>query len=44
VICRAGIEALTVKTPALLVTLPAELLTITVNCAPLSEVLVAGVV
>jgi hypothetical protein len=33
-----------VSVAALLVTLPAELLTITVNCAPLSELVVAGVV
>ena len=38
-----SVEALTVSVAALLVTLPAELLTITVNCAPLSEVAVAGV-
>ena len=36
--------ALTVSVAALLVTLPAELLTTTVNCAPLSEVVSAGVV
>ena len=35
---------LTVREAALLVTLPAELLTTTVNCAPLSAVVVAGVV
>src|SRR5258708_34845506 len=35
---------LTVSVAALLVTLPAELLTVTVNCAPLSELVVAGVV
>ena len=35
---------LTVSVAALLVTLPAELLTTTVNCAPLSEVVSAGVV
>ena len=34
---------LTVRVAALLVTLPAELLTTTVNCAPLSDVAVAGV-
>jgi len=34
----------TVSVAALLVTLPAELLTITVNCDPLSDVAVAGVV
>jgi len=36
--------ALTVSAAALLVTLPALLLTTTVNCAPLSAVVVAGVV
>ena len=36
--------AFTVRTAALLVALPALLLTTTVNCAPLSEVVVAGVV
>jgi hypothetical protein len=35
---------LTVRVAGLLFTLPAELLTITVNCDPLSEVVVAGVV
>jgi hypothetical protein len=35
---------LTVSVAPLLVTLPAELLTVTVNCAPLSELVVAGVV
>jgi hypothetical protein len=35
---------LTVSAAALLVTLPALLLTTTVNCAPLSDVVVAGVV
>ena len=35
---------LTVRVAALLVTLPAELLTRTVNCSPVSDVLVAGVV
>jgi len=34
--------ALTVRLAALLVTLPAVLLTNTVNCAPLSEVVVLG--
>ena len=34
----------TVRMAALLVTEPAELLTTTVNCAPLSEVVSAGVV
>jgi hypothetical protein len=36
--------ALTVRVTALLVTLPAELLTVTSNCMLLSEVVVAGVV
>jgi hypothetical protein len=36
--------ALTVSVAALLVTLAAELLTVTVNSAPLSELVVAGVV
>ena len=36
--------ALTVNVAAELVMLPAELVTVTVNCAPLSEVVVAGVV
>ena len=36
--------AFTVSVAALLVALPAELLTATVNCAPLSELVVAGVV
>jgi len=34
----------TVSTALLLVAVPAELLTITLNCAPLSEVVSAGVV
>ena len=36
--------ALTVRVATLLVTLPAVLLTTTVNCAPLSELVVTGVV
>jgi hypothetical protein len=36
--------ALTVRVAALLVMLPVLLLTTTVNCAPLSELVVAGVV
>jgi len=36
--------AFTVSVAVLVVTLPAELLTTTVNCAPLSAVVVAGVV
>jgi hypothetical protein len=40
-----GVESeLTVRVAALLVTLPTVLLTTTVNCAPLSELVVAGVV
>jgi hypothetical protein len=39
-----GAAAFTVRVAALLVTLPAELLTAAVNCAPLSELVVAGVV
>ena len=38
------VAGFTVRVAALLVTLPAELLTTTENCAPLSEVVVAGVV
>jgi len=34
----------TLSVAALLVTLPCELLTATVNCVPLSDVVVAGVV
>jgi len=44
VIEGASGAALTVRVAALLVTLPAVLLTTTVNWAPLSEVVVAGVV
>jgi hypothetical protein len=40
----AIVPLLTVSVAALLVTLPVELLTTTVNCAPLSELAVAGVV
>src|ERR1700730_1215736 len=36
--------ALTLRLAVLLVTLPAELLTVTLNCDPLSELVVAGVV
>jgi hypothetical protein len=39
-----AVEAFTVSMAPLLVTLPAVLLTTTVNCAPLSPVVVAGVV
>ena len=39
-----GAAALTVSVATLLVTLPAELLTTTVNCAPLAAVVSAGVV
>ena len=44
VIEGATAAALTVKVAALLVALPAVLLTATVNCAPLSEIAVTGVV
>ena len=44
VIDGATAAALTVNMAALLVALPAALLTTTVNCAPLSELVVAGVV
>ena len=44
VIEGATAAAFTVRVAALLVTLPAELLTATVSCAPLSELVVAGVV
>jgi hypothetical protein len=40
----ANEAALTVNVAALLVALPAALLTTTVNCAPLSELVVAGAV
>jgi hypothetical protein len=39
-----GSGTVTVRVAALLVALPAELVTTTVNCAPLSPVVVAGVV
>jgi len=44
VIDGATAPALTVSIAARLVTLPAALLTTTVNCAPLSEVVATGVV
>jgi hypothetical protein len=44
VICNGEVAALTVRVAVLLVTLATALLTTTVNCAPLSEVAVAGVV
>ena len=44
VIEGATAAALTVNVAALLVALPAELLTTTVNCVPLAEVVSAGVV
>ncbi len=44
VIEGATAAAFTVRVAALLVTLPAVLLTSTVNCAPLSELVVTGVV
>ena len=40
----ATATALTVRVARLLVALPVELLTMTLNCAPLSELVVAGVV
>ena len=44
VVIDGGTEAaLTVSMAALLVTLPAALLTTTVNCAPVSELIVTGV-
>jgi hypothetical protein len=42
-VMATGVE-LTVRVAALLVVFPAELLTATVNCAPLSDVAAAGVV
>jgi hypothetical protein len=44
VIEGATAAALTVSVAVLLVALPAVLLTVTVNCVPLSELAVAGVV
>ena len=44
VIEGATAAALTVRVAAVLVALPALLLTVTVNCALLSEIVVAGVV
>jgi hypothetical protein len=41
---EGGCATFTVSVAALLVTLPAVLLTTTVNCAALSELVVAGVV
>jgi hypothetical protein len=38
------VEAFTVSVAGLLVALPAVFVTTTVNCAPLSDVVVAGVV
>jgi hypothetical protein len=40
----SNVAAFTVKVAALLVSLPIELLTTTLNCTPLSAVVVAGVV
>ena len=40
----ATVAAVTVRVATLLVTLPAELLTTTLNCAPLSEEFSVGVV
>ena len=44
VIAGAVTAALTIRMAVLLVTLPVELLTVTVNGLPLSEIAVAGVV
>jgi hypothetical protein len=44
VIFNVDVTAFTVSMAAVLVALPAELLTVTVNSSPLSEVTVAGVV
>ena len=44
VIEGATAAALTVRVAVLLVTLPVELLTVTVNALPLSEVAVTGVI
>ncbi len=44
VIEGATAAAVTVSVAALLVTVPTVLLTVTVNCPPLSELAVAGVV
>ncbi len=44
VICNAEPTAFTVSVATVLVALPAELLTVTANSSPLSEVAVAGVV
>jgi hypothetical protein len=44
VIVGATADVLTVSVAAVLVMLPVVLLTTTVNCAPLSELVVAGVV
>jgi hypothetical protein len=44
VIDGATVAAVTVSVAALLVAFPAELLTTTLNCDPLSDVAVAGVV
>ena len=44
VVIEGASAAVTVRVAALLVTEPAELLTTTVNCAPLSDVVSAGVV
>ena len=41
---RMNVAGDTVKVAALLVKLPATFVTVTVNCAPLSEVVVAGIV
>jgi len=44
VICNTEVAAFTVSVAVLLVTVPTVLLTATVNCPPLSEVVVAAVV
>ena len=44
IVCGVRLAAFTVSMAALLVTWPAELLTVTVNDAPLSAVVAAGVV
>jgi len=44
IVCGVRLAAFTVSVAALLVTVPAELLTVTVNAAPLSDIVVAGVV
>ncbi len=43
IVCAIGTAAFTVRVTELLVTLPAELLTVTVKVDPLSDAVVAGV-